>query len=490
MSIQRISRRRMLLGAGGAALALPFLPSIMEARAAGGAPKRFLFVFTSNGQQPDNWYPYDPPSWQNLGPNARSAAFSAGDISPIMGPEFEALKPKLTLIRGLDFINLGDGGHKAYAPLAAHVLDGALDNPTIDQILAGSNKVYPTPPTVRSVHAMIKQEFQSPTTVSVAEVGGNFEDVPAETSVAVNFQRLFGSFQEPTADPLEEKRRSLRLGVIDRVREDYDALVKSPRLSSDDKDRLVAHAELLHDLHERLSTLNTVSCTKPDEPVDLSAAVDANLPEITRMHIDLVVAAFKCDLTRVATIMLCPGTDLRDFSFLPGGPVGEHHGLSHDKDVTKLQIINQWYAQQYAYLLSRLDETVEEPNSGRTYLDNSLVYWGNEDGCNGYDAHSPKCMPVMLAGSAGGAFTTGRYLDFRAQGQPILYDYSGSPAELPTDFRGRPYNSLLISILQAFGLEPADYERPGQAGIGDYSGNYQSQYSISEGQQPLPYLAT
>ena len=33
-----------------------------------------------------------------------------------------------------------------------------------------------------------------------------------------------------------------------------------------------------------------------------------------------------------------------------------------------------------------------------------------------------------------------------------------------------------------------DYEEPGQSGFGDDSGNYQNQYSIADGQQPLPYV--
>ena len=80
-----------------------------------------------------------------------------------------------------------------------------------------------------------------------------------------------------------------------------------------------------------------------------------------------------------------------------------------------------------------------------------------------------------------------RYIDYRTESN-ILFDYQGSPADIPTDVHGRLFNSLLISILQAFGLEPADYEQPGEPGIGDYSGNYQTQYSVADGQQPLPFL--
>ena len=42
--------------------------------------------------------------------------------------------------------------------------------------------------------------------------------------------------------------------------------------------------------------------------------------------------------------------------------------------------------------------------------------------------------------------------------------------------------------MQAMGLAPEDYENGG-AGYGDYAGIYNGQYSVSDGQQPLPFLA-
>ena len=45
---------------------------------------------------------------------------------------------------------------------------------------------------------------------------------------------------------------------------------------------------------------------------------------------------------------------------------------------------------------------------GTTYLDNSLVYWGNELGFN----HIGYSVPCLLAGSAGGFIKPGRYLDY------------------------------------------------------------------------------
>ena len=137
---------------------------------------------------------------------------------------------------------------------------------------------------------------------------------------------------------------------------------------------------------------------------------------------------------------------------------------------------------------------IEDPTTGATYLDNSIVYWGNEDGCNNGDAHHQMGMPVLLAGSAGGYFKTGRYIDYRTidgndQGTPVLYPYDGKPSPFPPDreLKGRPYNSLLISLMESMGLAPEDYQAPGQLGFGNYSDNYQDQYSVADGQKALPF---
>jgi hypothetical protein len=494
MDLPRIHRRRFLQLGGGGLIALPFLPSLMgESRAASDDhAKRFIFLFTSNGQRPENWYPADPPMWNVTSQSdyVREVPLSdyAGGLSPIFGPEFDPLLDKMVLFRGLDFIARKGGGHIPPAPLCGYQVDPA---PTIDQILAASSVVYPTAPPRRSVQLMVKQAFQAETTCAVDL---NLQGIPHTTSTAAAYQQLFGDFVPPD-DMVAQQKLALRLDVLDRARTQYGALTMHPRLGAEDRQRLQAHADLLADLHGSLGAVAAM-CEKPDDPGDVDLAMDINLEPATQIMTDLLVAGLLCDRTRIATFMLCPGTDLRDFSYL-GGPGGDHHGLSHDgvynpASADALRYINNWYAKQVASLLAKLDALVEDPIAGTTYLDNSIVYWGNEDGCNGYDAHAQSAMPVMLAGSAGGRFAMGRYLDYRqvepdGTGAPILYDAGGTPANVPTDFRGRPYNSLLISILQAMGLQPADYETNGP-GFGDYTGNYQDQYSIADGQQPLPFL--
>jgi len=469
----------------GSALALPFLPSLHAHAGPRSFPKRFIFVFTANGQRTANWYPPVEPEWNTLAEHVRSASLVDLPPSKAMEGGLDKHRDKLTLFRGLDIMDPGGGGHEVHAPLSGFRASKA--GVTIDQVLARSSKVYPEAPMHRAVHQLIKPKDQQASTVSVANVGGIFEEVESQTSPKVVFDQLFGAMIDEGVDPLVAQRKELKRGVIDRVRGQYDALVKNPKLSGDDKKRLTAHAELLHDLHARLGSEASNKCVKPPAPAEFEAT-NANLEEITHQHIDILAAAIKCDLTRVSTLMLGAGTDLQTFSFLQGGPLPGHHQMSHDKNATEnLGLANRYFGQKLARLLEQLDE-VEDEETGRTFLDNSLVYWGNEDGCNDFDSHKSSAMPVLLAGSCGGAISTGRYMDYRRLGESVLYDAKGQPGNSPTDYRGRPYNSLLISILQAFGLEPSEYEQ-GSPGFGDYSVNLFDQYDMNEASQPLPFLA-
>ncbi len=514
MPSEKVSRRgaallgrRSLLTTAGVALALPFMPSLLRssAAAAPAQPKRFIHLFTSNGQRPQNWYPSAAQDWKVLsasGSNyAREAPLSGPDaISLVLGSEFAPLKSKLLLVRGLDFIQRAKDGHQVGATLSGFFDERHV---SIDQVMAYSSKVYPSAPPIgapRSLQLLIRGA-QAATSVSTTKEGTIIDH---QVSPAATFDTLFKSLAETDQQDaaIEAKRSALELRVVDQVKGQYDALRNNPRLGSEDRQRLEAHASYIRDLEARLmSTAGAASCMKPTRPTDPGLDDSNALPELTTTNIDLLVAAIRCDRTRVATLMLCPGTDLRSFTYLPDGPIGEHHGISHEvyspgKEVADGQLarINNWYAKQVADLLTKLD-VIEDPVTGSTYLDNSIVYWGNEDGCNNGDAHQHMGMPVLLAGSAGGYFKTGRYLDYRnidanGKGAAVRYPYDGQPSDYPPDreLRGRAYNSLLITLMEAMGLGPEDYQAPGQLGFGNYSDNYEDQYSLADARTVLPYI--
>ena len=95
---------------------------------------------------------------------------------------------------------------------------------------------------------------------------------------------------------------------------------------------------------------------------------------------DLLVNAFACDLTRVASFMFVTGS-FAGWSFL--GFSDEHHYMSHFPDDPakgsgnltngqKLDAICTWEMGRIAHLLSGLDSVTE--SDGSTLLDNTLVF--------------------------------------------------------------------------------------------------------------------
>lgn len=516
----------MLLGAGGAAVMLPLLPSLIGDAAAQTfvAPKRFICLFTSNGMLGRNWYPKVSPSWKVLAPNVRESALTGnGGISTVLGPEFDSLKSKLLLVRGLDTMFKGNdaGAHNFTGTLAAtstqFMGDGTRYGVTVDQVMAQSNTVYPWVPGMRSVHMVVSSTAQAYHSISTSNVGGNLSEVPVEVDVRATYGRLFNGFtgggSTPPPVPMVSKG-AVKKSVIDRVRAEYDTLRKSPRLSAADKQRLDAHLTHLKDLEARIQITAPPSppatCVKPAAPAGIATSDDyalSSYAQLTSLNIDTLVAAIRCDRTRVATLMLCPQSDLRRFRDA-GGSDGDHHGVSHGADLNlgnsagfaqaehDLGVINNWYAKRVAELLTKLD-VVEDPMTGRTYLDNSIVFWGNENGCSAWNPHKSIGMPVLLAGGGGGYFHPGRYLDYRkytvVNGQEQYAavndgSYVCDPNGGAFEALGRPYNALMVTLLQAMGLSPSDYESSPGAGFGDYSQNVNNQYSLSEGKSVLPFI--
>ena len=145
-----------------------------------------------------------------------------------------------------------------------------------------------------------------------------------------------------------------------------------------------------------------------------------------RLMMDLMVAAFQSDATRVCTFMLDHGQSNRYFNFIPEVR-GTWHALSHyknasgrtedDDGLTSWDSVEQkramyaevirWHHRQVAYLLGRL-QSVREPNGG-TLLDNSMIVYGATLGDG--NEHDARHLPTLLAGGGGGTIETGRFLE-------------------------------------------------------------------------------
>jgi hypothetical protein len=139
----------------------------------------------------------------------------------------------------------------------------------------------------------------------------------------------------------------------------------------------------------------------------------AGIPEEYADHVklmnDLLALAFQGDLTRIATFVYANDGSNRSYKSI-GVPDG-HHDLSHHggdkKKLEKLQIINRFHINQFAYFLGKL-ENIREGDG--TLLDQCMFIYGS--GIGDGNRHNHDDLPILLVGKGGGTLKTGRHLKY------------------------------------------------------------------------------
>jgi hypothetical protein len=205
--------------------------------------------------------------------------------------------------------------------------------------------------------------------------------------------------------------------------------------------------ELEKDLKVELSqATSNVSHAVPTLPPNIEEQ-NNNMPQLTKMQLELMVNSFVADFTRVATFQVTNSVGQPKMRWL--GIEEGHHDLSHEPDSNepayeKLIKINTWYCEQVAYLAKRLAET-PEPGGNGSLLDNTTIVWTNELGKG--NSHTRENIPFVLVGGGLG-FKTGRAIDFS----------------------GTPHNRFLMSVAAAMGHEVPSFGNPDFCGEGLLTG--------------------
>jgi hypothetical protein len=450
-----VNRRNFLKGVGGVSLALPLFASLgcqssssakvaeklgRAALGQNGFPKRFVVVYIPNG----NWDKELPPGWDFTG--------------TIMEP-LTPIKDKLMLLTGLDLAAHnqppGEPHQQGMAFLTGRKLnegnmvggDGSLagwaSGISLDQEIAAQIGAETAQ---KSLHFGVQSTAYGGTEVrTVLSYAGSDQPIANETSPYSMYNLVFSGLG---ADPGgTDKLRARRKSVLDAVGKRYEAL--TPRLGAEDRVKLQQHLAAIRDVENRLDNPGAVLggyCQLPNmgTPIDLNDP--NNFPVIGKLHMDLLVMALACDLTRVATLQWSASTNNRPYPFLSyddgSGPkpiLDDEHVMGHQPDSdtntwNKLRVIRRWYMEQFAYLLKQLD-SIQEGDG--TMLDNTVVLLSSEIAHG--NTHSHMDMPFLLAGSGGGYFKTGRRLDFQGT---------------------VPHNNLLVSIQNAMGIPATTFGDP------------------------------
>ncbi|HAY81773.1 MAG TPA: hypothetical protein DCY79_18365 [Planctomycetaceae bacterium] len=405
MSKWNLPRRTFLRGAG-VAMGLPLLqamtPTVRAAEVS--HPNRMAFIFFPNGAIMPSWTPQGEGRDYQL-----SETLSA----------LQDFKNDMNVITGLaqDMGRAHGDGAGDHARCASTYLTGAHPVKT-----SGENiKVG------MSVDQVAAEEIGERTKLPSMELGiergrnaGNCDSgyscaystnvswktattpMAKEVNPRLVFERLFGN-GEPASEATK-RRQFYRKSILDMLATDAARLKK--QLGKTDQRKMDEYFTSVRELEQRIERNEKLATTERPE-LDLPRSAPAELADHIRLMYDLQVLAFQTDTTRISTFMLGNAGSNRAYKMVN---VSEgHHQLSHHRNkedmMTKIQRIDRFLADQFAYFLQKLRDVREGEG---TLLDHCMVMYGS--GLSDANRHAHDNLPIVLAGRGCGTITPGQHV--------------------------------------------------------------------------------
>ncbi len=401
---QPLSRRTFLRGVG-VSMALPWLESIpvwgddKPKNASSEPPVRFACLFSGNGFHSKEWWAKGEGKRMELGKVVESLTPYREKLLFLRG-----LYNQEALIGGIHSCQTGNLLTGAHLAPAGEIKSGISCDQVVAEKTKGQTKVpslvLGTEPSISAIHKNYSMIYSSHISWSSATT-----PTPLELYPALAFDRLF-------RDEVGKADKS----VLDSVREDANSYKN--KVSTSDQHRLDEYLSSVREVEQRIDQAGKAgrlqgwrpTLTKPDMPRP-SDGIPQDIDQHMRLMCDILVLAFRTDTTRVCTLKLNNDHSSLRFPNLSAteGKGGIdymiHHLLSHSDGADWLKV-NQFFAQQLAYIAGKLDAVKE---GDRTLLDNSMILY-----CSSMMTgnHNNDQLPVVMLGRGGGQIKTGRVLDY------------------------------------------------------------------------------
>jgi Protein of unknown function (DUF1552) len=443
----KLSRRTFLRGAG-AAVALPFLESVVHADGTTDArPPLRMGIFTvTGGTVLESWRPTE------AGRLAR--------LPSILRP-LEAHKDDMLVLSGLSHSGRSDGGLNAHEHCALMHLTAAESVRKVNgRMLAGVSVDQAAARLVGDRTYLPSLEFGLCNQETRFSFLAPDVPIPYEGNPRLVYERMFRgrtptvpNWRRRAALAAEQVRNTAQAdspdrSVVDLVREQAGDLSRT--LSGGDRRRL---DEYLHGIRAIERRIEFIEARQRIEALDAEAPGPsqlhptpgipaANIPiwQITRpvhrdpeyhaqyirLVTDLMVLAFQTDSTRVATLAV--GDDDAHFPGVVTVGYETHcHTLEHNGNSGRienadpiareaLRQIHAWYTGLFGEFIAKL-KSIDE--GGSSLLDNSMILYTSYMSNGGHGTHD---YPILLAGKAGGSLRPGRHLAYR-QNTPVANLY-------------------------------------------------------------------
>jgi hypothetical protein len=384
----KLSRRTLAKSAGASLILSPFYDLLRPSRARAAGKAKRLFIFHSQ--------PCDDGVWKPGNVTGESSF-----TFPEMFQPFNEIKEHIVMVDGLSPKQPQDNHYSPHA-LTGVGREGRADKGiiSIEQYIGDQLEMTPEKRPIKSL-------LLGSSAASEAVFYRNSTRLTTIASPLSAYNTVFSNVAGaggPSPADLLKRRKS----VLDVVRADVGELQGT--LGSSEKQKLELHLESIRQFEMRLNgNMGTeAACTKPAAPSDdLTSTAKKTLADMA--HLDLVIAAFACDITRLGAVQW---GNSHTWQFdTPTGLRNElHMGIIHVGKRAEAVKIETWLAGQFAGVIKKL-KSIPEPDGSGTLLDNTLVVWTRDFG--EANAHGSYNMKFVLAQGQGGYLKTnpnGRYI--------------------------------------------------------------------------------
>ena len=218
------------------------------------------------------------------------------------------------------------------------------------------------------------------------------------------FERLFGTGAPGERAQNMKRHQQEQRSVLDFVIEDARGMNR--RLNGRDKDKLHQYLTGIRGIETSIEKAEGFGLAN-DPGIPTPSGIPQDRPQYVQLMLNMLVPAFQTDSTRVATMLLGHDDDNRSLAEI-GISEGRHDFSHHfnSEKIQKLTQIDRWYAEQFAKFLQKHQDMNDV--DGSALLDNSMIVFGAGNADSNRHTHSN--LPLVLAGSGGGALTPGCYV--------------------------------------------------------------------------------
>lgn len=422
----RLSRRTLLRGAAGVAIALPFLDA-MHTRSVWAdpapPPDRCLTLFFGLGI-----------------PKAMQQEGFAGPLAPL-----EPFKDKMRMFRNVDMSEAGGSGHPA-GGTCVFVGEGSSNKErstgaSIDQFMLKTLHPDGPPTSIGSlaVGSFFRRSHGLYQRIRCWSADGSRAVEPIEDP-SKTFDRLFGSLEQDMTGltPEQARRKRLSRSVLDTVMGEYQHYTSErSNLGVASRAKIKDHLDRIRELEKRLYDDDVLAgCmapgapNEPDLPYGFAGATEYDAVKVAatdfqaayRLNAELYAMGLRCDLVRFGNIMFeaSGGHTAFEGDYQWGGESytfrseASNHNNWHESRQQDIWWHAHFFQSNIAHTLSVLDDANYLEENGKTVLDNALVILGTETGTN----HNMDGVFHAVAGG-NGKFTLGGFHDARVNAVDI-----------------------------------------------------------------------